>query len=85
VVSGFNAWDKPESQSFVWFENTGGMQFSKRDIANSPTHLLCLELGDFNNDELMDMVTCGMHAYPPNDRMGRITLWINDGRISTKE
>jgi hypothetical protein len=77
VVSGFNLWSDSSAQSFLWLENDGKMNFSKHDIANSPTHLLCLALGDFNNDGEVDMVTCGMHAYPPYDRMGRITLWMN--------
>jgi hypothetical protein len=85
AVSGFNFWDKPESQSFIWLENTGNMQFMKRAIANSPTHLLTLELGDFNNDGLMDMVTGGMHTYPPYDRMSRITLWTNNGLLTGKK
>ena len=82
VVSAFNNWEKPEAQSFIWLENDGKMQFKKHDIANSPTHQLSLELGDFNKDGLMDMVTGGMHAYPPFDRLGRITLWTNVGKIS---
>jgi hypothetical protein len=84
AVSGFNFWEKPESQSFIWMENTGNMQFNVRNIANTPTHLLTLELGDFNNDGLMDMVTGGMHTYPPYDRMSRITLWINNGLLSSE-
>lgn len=79
IVSGFNFWDRPESQSFIWLENKGGMQFVKHDITNSPTHLLTLETGDLNNDGLTDMVTGGMHTYPPYDRMSRIILWINSG------
>lgn len=81
VVSGFNLWDKPESQSFIWLENEGGMQFIKRDITNSPSHLLTLEPADFNGDGFIDFVTGGMHPYPPYDRMGRITLWINKGAL----
>ena len=81
VVSAFNSWEKPEAQSFIWLENDGKMQFKKHNIANSPTHLLALELGDFNKDGLMDMVTGGMHAYPPFDRLGRITLWTNNGGL----
>lgn len=80
-VSGFNLWDRPESQSFIWLENSGNMQFIRHDITSTPTHLLTLELGDFNNDGLMDMVTGGMHTYPPYDRMSRITLWINNGKL----
>lgn len=82
AISGFNFWEKPESQSFIWMENTGNMQFNVRNISSTPTHLLILELGDFNNDGLMDMVTGGMHTYPPYDRMSRITLWINNGLLS---
>ncbi len=81
VVSAFNLWNDRGSQSFIWLENTGGMQFIKHDIANSPTHLLTLESADFNNDGLIDFVTGGMHAYPPYDRMGRITLWTNNGKL----
>ncbi len=84
AVSAFNLWDKPESQSFIWLENIGNMQFKRHDIAKSPTHLLSLDMGDFNNDGLMDIVTGGMHTYPPFDRLGRITLWINNGKLSAK-
>ena len=80
-VSAFNLWERPESQSFIWLENTGNMQFVTHNIANNPSHLLSLELGDFNKDGLMDMVTGGMHTYPPNDRMARITLWTNNGKL----
>jgi hypothetical protein len=83
-VSAFNLWDRPDSQSFMWLENTGNMQFTRHDISKNPTHLLVLELGDFNNDGLMDMVTGGMHTYPPYDRMGRITLWTNNGKLKGK-
>jgi hypothetical protein len=61
------------------------MQFTLHDIASSPTHLLTLEIGDFNNDGFMDFVTGGMHAYPPFDRMGRVTLWMNNGNLSRKK
>jgi len=78
VVSSFNLWDNPQVQSFIWLENNGKMKFTRHNITNSPTHLLSLELGDFNNDGRVDMVTGGMHVYPPYDRMARITLWQNN-------
>jgi hypothetical protein len=84
-VSAFNLWDKPESQSFIWLENDGKMNFTLHNIANTPTHILTLEQGDFNNDGLMDFVTGDMHAYPPYDRMGRITLWMNNGKLTGKQ
>ena len=64
--------------SFIWMENDGHMNFIRHDIANNPTHILPLELGDFNNDGQVDMVTGGMHVYPPYDRMARIMLWTNN-------
>jgi len=84
AISEFNLWDKPESQSFIWLENDGKMQFKKHEIAKKPTHLLTLDIGDFNNDGLMDMITGGMHTYPPYDRMSRITLWMNNGKLPLK-
>jgi hypothetical protein len=84
-VSGFNLWDYPESQSFIWLENTGDMQYTIHDIANSPTHLITLEQGDFNKDGLIDFVTGGMHAYAPFDRMGRVTMWINNGKLPARK
>jgi hypothetical protein len=82
AVSSFNLWENPESQSFIWIENIGNMQFKKHNITNTPTHLLTLETGDFNNDGLADFVTGGMHTYPPYDRMGRVMLWMNNGALS---
>lgn len=84
LVSAFNIWDQPTSQSFIWMENTGTMNFIKHEIAKSPTHLLSLGAGDFNNDGLMDFVTGGMHTYLPYDRMSRVNVWFNNGNISGK-
>jgi len=84
AVSAFNIWDNHESNSFIWLENAGDMHFIKREISRDPTHLLTCESGDFNNDGLVDVITGGMHTYPPYDRMGRITLWINNGKLSEK-
>lgn len=82
AVSAFNIWSDPTSFSFIWLENDGNMNFTRREIARQPTHLLTCEPGDFNNDGLMDVVTGGMHTYPPYDHMSRITLWLNNGKLS---
>ena len=82
AVSAYNLWDKPDAQSFIWLENKGNMQFVNHDISNNPTHLISLDIGDFNNDGFPDMITGGMHTFAPFDRMGRITLWINNGKVN---
>jgi hypothetical protein len=85
AVSAFNIWDRPGSNSFILLENAGNMQFIRRDITRDPTHLLTCEPGDFNGDGLVDVITGGMHTYPPYDHMGRITLWINNGALSERK
>ena len=77
VVSAFNDWDSDQAQSMSWFENDGDMRFTFRDLATVPTHLLALANADMDGDGWIDFVTGGMHAYPPYDRMSRVTWWRN--------
>ncbi|MEN0051174.1 MAG: VCBS repeat-containing protein [Bacteroidota bacterium] len=85
VVSGFNKWDNPEAESFIWLENDGSNRFTKHFIANTPTHLIAMEIGDFNEDGHMDMVTGGLHVYAPFEQMSRVTLWKNNGSLTKSE
>jgi hypothetical protein len=78
AVSCYNFWEKPESQSIVWFENSGRMEFTQRDIAHSPTHLIALETADLNSDGKPDFVSGRMNIYPPFTKEGRIVLWQNE-------
>ncbi|GAA4235689.1 hypothetical protein GCM10022291_18280 [Postechiella marina] len=80
AVSGFNYWDKPNAESLIWLENTGSNTFKKHTIAKSPTHLITLELGDFNNDGFTDLVTGGVYVYPPFNQTERVTLWMHRGK-----
>ena len=77
VTSAYNHWDHPRAKSLILLENDGAMRFRRRDVANTPTHLLALELGDFDGDGRTDLVTGGMHTYAPYNRLGRVTLWMN--------
>ena len=77
AVSGFNDWDSPDANSMVWFENGGDMGFVRHDLASDPTHLLVLDSADMDGDGWIDFVSGGFYAYPPYDRMGRVTFWKN--------
>ena len=77
VCSGYNTWEREDAYSLAWFENTGGRRFVFRNIARQPTHLIALEVGDLDGDGWLDVVTGGLHVYPPYDRMGRVTAWMN--------
>ena len=77
AVSCYNFWEKAESQSMVWFENDGKMNFTQRDLAHSPTHLINLESEDMDRDGLPDFVTARMNVYPPFTRESRVVFWKN--------
>lgn len=77
VASAYNMWEDPAAQSLVWLENDGQMRFRLRDIANRPTHIQGLDVGDFRGDGILDVVTGGLHTYGPNNRMERVVLWTN--------
>jgi len=77
VVSAYNDWAKPSAQSLVWLQNDGRMSFTMRDLANSPTHLLTLAIGDLNGDGRPDLATGGAHVSWPYDRLSRLMIWTN--------
>jgi len=77
AVTCYNLWERPESQSIVWFENDGKMNFTLRDISNKPTHLISLEAADMNRDGKPDLVSVRMNVYQPFTKDGRVVLWIN--------
>ena len=75
VVSAYNDWDDPASQSLVWLENDGRQGFTLRPIAGAPTHLITLAVSDVSGDGRIELVTGGLHMNRPFDRLSRITLW----------
>ena len=77
AVSCYNFWEKPDSQSIVWFENDGRMNFTQHDISHSPTHLISLEAADMNGDGKPDLVSVRMDVYAPFTNDGRVVLWLN--------
>ncbi len=81
VASAFNDWHSPASQSLRLLSNTGSITFLSHPLANSPSHIQALALGDLNQDGRIDLVTGGMHISAPYDRVDRVTLWLGNDSI----
>jgi hypothetical protein len=77
LTSLFNDWSDPNRASLIWLENDGSQRFTPHTIATRPTHLISAAVADLDGDGWPDIVTSGMHGFPPFDRMGRVTLWTN--------
>lgn len=76
AVSNSNNWSSSEAVSLMLFRNDGTLNFRRETLAKSPTHLLSLAVGDFDSSSPgLEFVTGGFHAYPPYDRMSRLSLW----------
>ena len=75
TVSGFNNWDSETSEAMVGWINDGAQNFTAVTLAQHPTHLVTLDAADLDGDGKVELITGGFHAYPPWDRLSRITLW----------
>ncbi len=75
AVSNFNDWTNPKSASLMWYRNDGKMNFEPRILANTPTHLLMVDVADFDGSGKPQLVTGAFHGYPPYDRRSRLMFW----------
>ncbi|MGK0237217.1 MAG: hypothetical protein ACI92G_000675 [Candidatus Pelagisphaera sp.] len=75
AVSGFNDWGQENAVSMMCYENTGDQTFIPRILAYEPTHLVVVDGADIDNDGKIELVTGGLHFYPPFDKLSRVTLW----------
>lgn len=75
AVSAFNDWKNPAAVSLVSFMNDGKMGFTMHVLAHEPTHLISCAAADLDGSGHPAIVTAGFYAYPPFDRMERVTLW----------
>jgi len=57
------------------FENDGEMNFTQKILAHAPTQLITCAVGDFDGSGRPAIVTGGVYAFPPFDKMSRVTLW----------
>jgi hypothetical protein len=74
-VSGFSDWKNPQSASLVLFKNDGRQNFRMQVLAHSPIELITCAAGDLDGSGRPSIVTGGFCAYPPYERMSRITVW----------
>jgi len=74
-VSGFNDWKDPQAASLVVFKNDGQMNFTEHILAHQPIQLISCATGDLDGSGHPCIVAGSYCAYPPFERMGRITLW----------
>ncbi|MCA9035465.1 MAG: VCBS repeat-containing protein [Planctomycetaceae bacterium] len=79
LVSMANVWDASDRASLVWLENDGQQNFTTWQIASAPTHLVTVSIGDISGDGINDIVAGGLHIRGPYDRIGRVTIWQNQG------
>lgn len=75
AVSGFNDWKNPKAVSLMLFHNDGKMNFTAFPLAHEPTHLMTLAAGDLDGTGVPVLITGDFHAYPPYEKMSRVTLW----------
>lgn len=80
LVSMFNNWDDPRNASVIWLENDGRQQFRSWQVDSRPTHRVTVAIGDLDGDGRNDILTGGLYAFGPYDRLGGITAWFNSGR-----
>ena len=75
AISSFNDWKDPKALSLVAFVNDGQMNFTPHVLARTPIQLMSCAAGDLDGSGRPSIVAGGFYAYPPFDRMGRLTLW----------
>jgi hypothetical protein len=71
----FNDWIRQDAYSLTCFVNDGNLNFTAVPLATEPSHISVVKAVDLDGDGIEELITGGFHAYPPWDKMSRITLW----------
>lgn len=75
AVASVNKWDDPKTVSMMAWLNRGNERFTAVPLANTPTHLIVADAADLDGDGVPEIVTGGLHAYPPYGHLSRVTIW----------
>jgi hypothetical protein len=75
AVSCFADWRNPKAVSMMAWLNDGMQNFRPVVLAHTPTHLVTAAVGDLDGDNVAEIVTGGLHAFPPYENLGSVTLW----------
>lgn len=78
LVSMSNDFSDPDVASLVLLINDGHEQFTTRQVASAPIHLITCAIGDLNNDARNDILAGSLRIHPPFTQMGRIHAWIQE-------
>lgn len=71
----FNDWLREDAYSLMCFLNDGSQNFTAVPLASSPSHLSVVKAVDLDGDGIEELVTGGFHAYPPWEKLSRISVW----------